>query len=772
MRLAFRVLLLSATALVALTGSVALHGWHGYSEVYSPPGADAADLFFLAQQLPRRPEPTSPLSPERADIVERVLPPHLARSTFIRSSVSIVRRDSVRRRGALFVSEGFVAFGGLHVVAGHATFAAGGTSGQATCAVSARYARETHGSPAAAIGSAVSTPTGSCTVTGVIAAESLDYWMSDVAVVAPLGGEAAFPGYRIADSRRNLSVHFMVRLPTATDRAQTTVAVSRAVTASDDAPLHIVPAAAYLFPAGARRSSEIAFATAAAALTLSLILVFTWLALAGELDSASIRTHAVLGASPRRYFVHVATRAWIPSAAGALLAWSADALLSLSGFCSRDLHSPGSLAIAPAGAWVVTLLGFATSSAARLRSMSGMPLAETRRVRIRGAVPLRLLHLGAPGLLIVAAAYNAAYDRVAAADLGMQPEGATAFELRVRPGTAPGSLRAELEALHREIIAMPGVASAAFASLNPLLHGGLTSSITIENGGRFLNGDPDHVTPGRQVVGPGFAAAVGARMVDGRDLTWAELSLERPVIVNEAAARAYWKDGKALGRRLKFGRATEPEAWARVVGVISNIRHEGLRGTVKPEIYLSFSSDGLNTPSLQLLVRWRDRMDVGVVERSLARRRGPLELAGVMRLAEAADLPVRHLRLARTLVVGITTAAICGYAAGLLLFVLADLSRRRRELAVRYALGASPARLLLAQLRGNLGTAATLSFLGTALGALAVTFISRLDSDIEPVQLLTAAVLAAMSPLLAVATALATTAAYRRASPAEILRAG
>jgi len=85
-------------------------------------------------------------------------------------------------------------------------------------------------------------------------------------------------------------------------------------------------------------------------------------------------------------------------------------------------------------------------------------------------------------------------------------------------------------------------------------------------------------------VTPGYFQAMGMRIVQGRPFLETDRAGSPPVmIVNEAAARKYFPQGKALGHR--GHRGGEPHPWSEVVGVVANVRHWGLDVEPKPEQY-------------------------------------------------------------------------------------------------------------------------------------------------------------------------------------------
>jgi hypothetical protein len=366
--------------------------------------------------------------------------------------------------------------------------------------------------------------------------------------------------------------------------------------------------------------------------------------------------------------------------------------------------------------------------------------------------------------------YHSAYRRLTSPSLGVDVDKVTSFQLAVRPGTSPAGIASELQQIVSRVSTVPDVERVSFSSDNPVLDAGYTTSITVEGVGRFLNGEPTHVTPGRHVVGPQFVRTIGARLIAGREFTWAEPAGVRPVLVNEAAVAAYWQGENPIGRRLKFGRIRDGEPWATVVGVVSNVRHEGYRGLVKPEVYLSYTSEVGDVPSIDLLVRENQGRARGAVERLLATGGGSLELATAGTLSDAAGRSVAELRRSNDTLMNLSGLALSGYVAALLLAFFTEVRRRERELATCLALGAETSHVLLGQFRRSFLPPLVTSILGLAVGVLALQLLQRIDYDIRALSAWQVAFAGAVVPIVVAAAILATVPAFRRLDVAGLLR--
>jgi predicted permease len=85
-------------------------------------------------------------------------------------------------------------------------------------------------------------------------------------------------------------------------------------------------------------------------------------------------------------------------------------------------------------------------------------------------------------------------------------------------------------------------------------------------------------------VSPGFLSAIGAHLIAGRDLTWADTYGERPVaLVSEGMAREYWQSAaNAIGKKIRMNSADD---WREIVGVAQDIHDDGVDQPAPASVY-------------------------------------------------------------------------------------------------------------------------------------------------------------------------------------------
>jgi putative ABC transport system permease protein len=389
------------------------------------------------------------------------------------------------------------------------------------------------------------------------------------------------------------------------------------------------------------------------------------------------------------------------------------------------------------------------------RSTAGdVKVTATRAALVVAQVAIALVMLVGAGLLI------RTVQHLSERELGFDPEGLTWLQVNL-PGpkyrTADGQLQFEREAVER-VRQIPGVRS-AIASVGFPLWGGMMAGLSMKSDAA---GDERREIAYLSVA-PNFVADVGARIVAGRDLLPSDTRQSIPVVViNETLARRYWPDGDAIGAEVKIGAGAPTDRWITIVGIMADMRGHGLTEPIRPTAF--GTTHQYSWPRRHIAVRTAAVLPATLATdlRSAIHAIDPAIAVGTITPVERAlsDSMARHRLVTLALAVfGGVAMVLC--ISGLYAVIVLNSQQRRREYAIRVALGASRGGVRWMVVRQALVLAAS----GVVAGALVAAFGTRLIQGLlQGVQPLDAPTFAAATIALLV---LATLAAWHPASRAE-----
>jgi predicted permease len=220
-------------------------------------------------------------------------------------------------------------------------------------------------------------------------------------------------------------------------------------------------------------------------------------------------------------------------------------------------------------------------------------------------------------------------------------------------------------------------------------------------------------------ISPDYFRVIQTPLVEGRFFTEDDENGKLPVaIIDEATARRYWwPDHDPVGRRLRirlrFGQ-NPVNPWSTVVGVVKNIKHDGLDVDGVPHIYVPLNQFVGRSLSLAL----RTSLPASTLEPQI---RGAIQsvdpglpVFNVTSLDEVLDASLAPRRFSASLVAGFAGGALLLASIGIYGLLAYMVGQRSREIGLRLALGAQRADVL----RLVLGKGVVLAGLGIVIGVI------------------------------------------------------
>jgi predicted permease len=488
-------------------------------------------------------------------------------------------------------------------------------------------------------------------------------------------------------------------------------------------------------------------------LLIACVNVANLLLVRGDARLREMAVRTAMGAAPTRLVRQLFTESVVLAVAGAglglLLAAGALRVLTTVDPTSLPPLAPvrldAAVVIFTLVLAVVTTLVFGLVPALRtlhlnlvesLREGGQQATVGGKRQRLRGALVATEVAL-AVVLVIGAGLMIRSLSALGRIDLGFNPAQVLTMRLALPATTydTPEKVVNFYRQLNDRVRGLPGVEHAGVVRVLPL-------ATTIGDYGLDVEGFEE--SPGRnakgdwQIVSDGAFEAMGTRLVRGRWFSDADTIASVPVaVINETMARTYWKEGAAIGGRIRVGNMKNP--WVDVVGIVADERHNGITGVVKEKFYIPHSQWHIATGGS--IIR-----NVFVVVRTTG---DPLALAGPVRdqvRQMDATLPVANIRpmtdvvstaLATPRLTGFLLGAFAAIALALaavgIYGVLAYLvALRTQEIGIRLAIGADRSQVLTMILGQGLKLAAAGIVMGLAAAFLLTRLMQSLLYQVQP----------------------------------------
>ncbi|HSB12391.1 MAG TPA: ABC transporter permease [Blastocatellia bacterium] len=343
-----------------------------------------------------------------------------------------------------------------------------------------------------------------------------------------------------------------------------------------------------------------------------------------------------------------------------------------------------------------------------------------RRMRsslVVAEIALSLIVLIGAGLLIKS------FNRLLSSNPGFVADNLLTMSLELFRYKEPSRRVVVLQDALARIEQVPGVIAAGGGSGLP--------PVTAQRGTRFAVEGIDLTQPGEDDFGyfiavtPNYFRALGAPLIQGR--AFDERDNDRApavVVINQTLARNLFQDTEPIGRHLKLINPEQSAEWRTIVGVVGDIKYQGLDDPGRPTIYTPFPQTPFPWSYVMVRTSSEPSASIAGVRSAVGSIDSIITAVNVQPMSQHVSQSVASPRFNATLLSAFAALALVLAAVGLYGVISYLVTQRTREIGIRMALGAQPG----AVFRSVLGRALLLTSIGIAVGLAGAFAVTRVMS--------------------------------------------
>ena len=384
--------------------------------------------------------------------------------------------------------------------------------------------------------------------------------------------------------------------------------------------------------------------------------------------------------------------------------------------------------------------------------------------RVRGTLVVAEIAM-AVMLLVGGALLIHSFLRLSSVERGYNPTNVLTFQAATQSRVRADNM-AFADRLVSRLASLPGVTAVGYSNNLPLIQQGFSRDVSarpMAPGNRA-----PRPYPSLHAISPGFAEAIGLRVVQGRTFSAGE-SARREALISRTFANSGFFDGPALGRQIYAGKAS----WE-VIGIVEDVRQFDLDRPPGSEMFIvDFIMAPPGFGGTYFAVRTENSpLAISADVRTLVRQLDPAATVdNVATMEQIVSNAVSGPRLYAVLLGGFAIVAVALAAIGIYGVLAFIVTHRTREIGIRMALGARSAAVVSLVVRQS----AVQIVIGVAAGiggaALLSRYLEGLLFGVTPLDTLTYAAAGVTFALVALAAAYGPARRATKVDPLIALRA-
>jgi putative ABC transport system permease protein len=347
-------------------------------------------------------------------------------------------------------------------------------------------------------------------------------------------------------------------------------------------------------------------------------------------------------------------------------------------------------------------------------STGGIHRQRARNMLVVAEVALALVLLVCGGLMI------RSFLRLQQVNPGFNPDNAMMIKLVLPVKQYPEDEQqaAFLNQLIENVSTLPRVQSVGATVIMPFVDNAM---LGFQIQGRPVVQDSDMPTTKYYSVSPDYFKAMGIPLLRGRVFTERDVvGAPRVALINETMAKQFFPDEDPIGKHISV--TNGPEAFREIVGIVGDVKHNGLDHETPAQTYMSFAQEPSNNMTLVL----RSDADPAVMSAAIRNEVSRIDknqpVSAIRPLTEILADSVAQQRFSMLLLGIFAAVALILAAVGLYGVMSYSVTQRTHEIGVRMALGASSSDVL----RLVVGQGLKMALIGIVIGLTVAFALTRL----------------------------------------------